>query len=365
MRILHVQRVTGLGGSERHLLDLLPALRSQGLDASMLALCADEADRFLSPLQEAGVPLRTMTAGRHADPRTSWGILRTLRELRPDVVHAHLIDATVHALPAARLVGAHRVVTVHSVDPSFEHAPSRQAAAAAGRLAERTIAISRFVADHQVEMGLARPERITVIPYGIDTTWWADGSTRTGARHPGDDAVVVGIASRVVEGKGHELLLSAFARAIGEVPHLRLRVAGDGPLLSEVRREASTLPSGSVSIEGFVADVRAFLGACDLVVVPTQPTLGEGFGLAALEAMATGAALVASDVAALPEVVGDAGVLVVPGSVQAMADALVSLAVDPDRMRRLGEAGARRAADRFSLDRMIGSTIDVYRSVAT
>src|SRR4051794_18557022 len=110
MKVLHVQRVSGLGGSERHLLDLLPALRERDVDASMLILAMDGADRFERPLRAAGVPVRSVPAGPHADPRTAVRILRVARELRPDIAHVHLIDATVHGLPAARLAGARGVV---------------------------------------------------------------------------------------------------------------------------------------------------------------------------------------------------------------------------------------------------------------
>ncbi len=340
MRVLHVQRVAGLGGSERHLLDLLPALRERDIDATMLVLEAEGAERFTEPMRAAGVPVRTAPAGGHAHPRTAWWILRAIRELRPDIVHVHLIDATVHGLPVARLGGAPGVVTVHSVDPSFERAPSRQAAMVAGRLAARTIAISQAVADHQVRLGLGRRETTRVIPYGIEASWWqkpTDTAATRSSMGAGDDEILAGVASRLAVGKGHDVLLAAFAQALVEVPQLRLAIAGDGPLMSEVLREAGALPAGTVHVAGFVRDVRAFLQACDVIVVPTQPELGEGFGLAALEAMAAGTPVVATDVPALPEVIGEAGLLGGTGIRLA-----VGRGTDPARARRRAPASDRR-----------------------
>jgi glycosyltransferase involved in cell wall biosynthesis len=259
-------------------------------------------------------------------------------------------------------------VSVHGVNPSFERAPSRQAAMVAGRLADRTIAISRFVADHQIRLGLAGAGTTTVIPYGIDVTWWEQPTpvaTRRASFGFDADDVVVGIASRLIPGKGHDVLLAAMARAIPRAPQLRLAVAGDGPLLDDVRRAAATLPAGGGHLGGFEEDMRGFLQACDVVVFPTLPELGEGFGLAALEAMATGRPVVASEVAALPEVVGDTGVLVPPGSATALADALVALAGEPARRRELGETGRLRAREAFPFHRMVEATIDVYRQVAS
>ena len=87
----------------------------------------------------------------------------------------------------------------------------------------------------------------------------------------------------------------------GEAPHLRLLIAGDGPLRAELERRAGAL--GDVRFLGFVADVGAFMNACDIVAFPTQPELSEGFGLAALEAMAAARPVIATAVGSLPEVV--------------------------------------------------------------
>jgi glycosyltransferase involved in cell wall biosynthesis len=98
------------------------------------------------------------------------------------------------------------------------------------------------------------------------------------------------------------------------------------------------------------------------VAFPTQPILGEGFGLAALEAMAAGRPVVATRVASLPEVVadGETGLLVPPGDPEGLADAFARLAADEGLRARLGAAAARRAADCFSLDAMVEATLAVY-----
>src|SRR4029077_2868720 len=102
-----------------------------------------------------------------------------------------------------------------------------------------------------------------------------------------DDDVAVGIASRVIAGKGHDVLLDAFASLAPQLPQLRLLVAGKGPLQEPLARRADELGGADrVRLPGFVADVRGFMHACDVIVFPTLPELSEGFGLAALEAMA-------------------------------------------------------------------------------
>ena len=136
-----------------------------------------------------------------------------------------------------------------------------------------------------------------------------------------DSSVVVGIAARLIEGKGHETLIRSVGRVLSEdaVPMVLL-VAGEGPERDPLEALAARYcPPGSVRFLGFVKQVETFLAACDIVAFPTDGH-GEGFGLTALEAMATGRPVVATRFASLPEVVEDGatGVLVPPRSVEAM-----------------------------------------------
>jgi glycosyltransferase involved in cell wall biosynthesis len=111
--------------------------------------------------------------------------------------------------------------------------------------------------------------------------------------------------------------------------------------------------------------VRRFLNACDILAFPTQPEFGEGFGLAALEAMAASCPVIATNVASLPEVVGEegAGILVEPGSVDQLATALVTLAEDAELRSAMGKRGHERARARFSLEAMVNGTLAAYEEM--
>jgi glycosyltransferase involved in cell wall biosynthesis len=178
---------------------------------------------------------------------------------------------------------------------------------------------------------------------------------------PGDFAL--GIASRLVAGKGHDVLIPAFARASAELGTIKLLVAGDGPERGRLERMADRCCApGTVRFVGFVSDIGPFMQACDALAFPTLAELSEGFGLAALEAMAAGRPVIASAVGSLPEVVDDGvtGVLVPPSSVDALGTAIVGLARDPVLRERLGANGATRARKDFPLEKMVRATIDVY-----
>jgi glycosyltransferase involved in cell wall biosynthesis len=110
--------------------------------------------------------------------------------------------------------------------------------------------------------------------------------------------------------------------------------------------------------------MRGFMAACDCLLFLTDPRLGEGFGLAALEAMAAGLPVVATRVASLPEIVGpDAGVLVPPGSAEAVAAALRQLASDTEMRGAMGRLATARATECFDLASMVERTANVYREV--
>jgi glycosyltransferase involved in cell wall biosynthesis len=335
----------------------------------MVVLTAPGSAAFTAALSAAGVPVTEIPAGPDLNPVLVARLAAVLRRERPALVHTHLIHADVHGQTAARLVGVPGVSTVHGAHLFYRRQPWRSAATVAGLLARRTIAISHHVANTLAEARVVPTERLRVIPYGIDPAPWRQAlalrdETRRRLGLDGD-ALAVGVASRLIRHKGHAELLRAVAIAIGRGAPLRLLVAGDGPLRAELERLACDLGIVEhVSFLGFVDDVADFMAACDVVAFPTQPALGEGFGLAALEAMAVGRPVVATRVASLPEVVadGETGLLVPPGDPAALAEALFRLAADAELRARLGAAAARRA-ERFSLNVMVEATIGLYDEV--
>ena len=147
---------------------------------------------------------------------------------------------------------------------------------------------------------------------------------------------------------------------------MRLLIAGDGPERSRLEALAARCCSaGAIQFLGFVEQIRGFLAACDALVFPTLPELSEGFGLAALEAMAASRPVIATDVGSLPEVVedGTTGIVVPAGPCKGWrAPSRRSRPTVPCR-ERLGNAGAARAGSAFPLDRMVSDTIDVYEEV--
>lgn len=163
--------------------------------------------------------------------------------------------------------------------------------------------------------------------------------------------------------KGLEYLLLAMKRILEREPRARLAVVGGGPRRRALEELAKGLGiSGSVSFEGFVPEerLRLLYGSADIFVFPS---LMEGFGMVLAEAMACGLPIVACRASAIPEVVGEAGVLVEPRSPGAIAEAVLMLIKDEELRARLGREAGRRARERFTWDRVAERVIRVYERV--
>ena len=331
----------------------------------MCVLNSGEGMRFVDELRRIGIDVTVHSAGPDFNPALVIALRAEARDYRPDIVHTHLVHADTHALPVARSLGVATVSSMHATPAFYRRAPLRQVGWATGRLAQRRIAISEHVARFIREIGLAPENQLRVVHYGID----ADAVVGVAPRDLraqlalDDDDIVVGIASRLIPAKGHDLLFTAFASAAQRDSRLKLLVAGDGPERGSLETlAAKSCPPESVHFLGFVDDVGSFMHAFDILAFPTQPEFGEGFGLAVLEAMAARKPVVATAVASLPEVVDDGvtGILVDPSSPVALESALLRIAADPELRDRMGAAGARRARDVFSLESMVDGTLAVY-----
>jgi glycosyltransferase involved in cell wall biosynthesis len=338
VKVLHVHRIGGIGGSERHLLTLLPALAERGVDISFLGL--DDTSRAPDPFYDAlTVPHERLPAPRDVDPALASRVRRATR--RADLVHTHLVHADVYgALGARRLVS-----TKHNDDP-FRAGAFRFVERALARRASRVIAITHALARFQIErVGLPR-NKVEVIHYGLDDLPPAWGMNPPDPVPP--SARVLLCVCRLEPQKGVDVAI----RALTEIPDAWLVVLGDGPQRAELER----LANERVYMPGRVPDVAAWLGRADVLVHPVR---WEGFGLAVLEAMLAGVPVVASDVSSLPELVGDAGVLVPPNDPLALAAAVSRVLADPSGY---GDRGLVRARTAFSVATMADRTLAVYEA---
>lgn len=363
MRVVHIAKVSGIAGSERQLLTLLPGLRVRGLDVRMLVLEGRAtAAPFCDRLRETGIAVERIPIHGDIDFGLTARIGRALRRLAPQVVHTHLLHADLYGLRAAAAAGVPAVVSSrHNTDRFRRRMWVRLLNARSMRHAHRIIAISHAVADFLVRVERCDPTRVVTIPYGFVMPRLS--GERTPVRNrlgylPSDR--VVAVIARLTAQKGVDVLIDAFARVRQSHPPARLLIVGDGPDRARLEQLASDVRlDGTVQFAGWIDESFRVLPGCDVVVVPSR---WEGFCLAAVEGMASGRPVVASNVDALREVIvdGETGLLVPPDDPAALARAIVSVLDDPDRAAALGAGGRARAERAFPVDRMIESTADVY-----
>jgi glycosyltransferase involved in cell wall biosynthesis len=355
--VLHLQKVAGISGSEAHLLSLLPRLKERGWDIRFLMLHEHEpgAWDFARELTARGIPLDAIPLAADVDPVAFFRIVGYLGRRRPTILHTHLVHADVYGQLTGAFTGVPvRVSTKHGFNEFRENRGFALGDRAIASLAHAHIAISRGLARYLEEVEGFDGESFEIVHYGIEP----DGMPRP-FRAAEPRLLCVG---RLIPIKGHIVLLRAFAEARRRVPGLQLDIAGRGPLEPALRALAKELElEEAVRFLGHVAPIQRAIEEAAVVVVPS---LGEGFGMVALEAMERSRAVIAAAIGGLGELVEDGvtGLLVPPGDADALADAIVRLAGDLDGAARMGEAGRRRALDHFLQERCTDRTELLYRA---
>src|SRR6476469_5360999 len=354
--VLHLQKVAGISGSEAHLLSLLPRLRERGWDVRMLMLHENEpgAWDFARALRARGVPLDAIPLRADFDPIAFVRMTAYLMRARPAILHTHLVHADAYGLLAGTVAGVPlRFSTKHGFN-EFREAPYFGLADRAfGSLAHVHIAISRGLARYLEEVEGFDDESFEIVHYGIDPDGepgpYADGVPRL---------LCVG---RLIPIKGHLVLLRAFAEARKELPGLELEIAGQGPLEPALKALVPELGiADAVRFLGQVSPIQAAIERAAIVVVPS---MGEGFGMVALEAMERSRPVIAAEIGGLGELVEDGvtGYLVPAGEAEPLADAIVRLASDLPHAAQMGAAGRRRALEQFLQERCTDRTELLYR----
>lgn len=309
-----------------------------------------------APEERSRIALVGLVCGMSHDPRTGLALRHWVARNGVDVVHLHTARALTLAAYLPR--GPVRVLTRR-----MDYPPRGNGAYVRwlyGSL-DAVIAISAAARDALVSRGIAA-ERIALVPSGVELERFAGLDRGAARRGLGISAVdrVVAIVGSLHRRKGHEVLLRALAQLFGERGSVPLVLAaGDGPereALASLASELGVAPR--VRWLGRCEDVRPVLAAADVVA---SPSLAEGLGVATIEALAAGRAVVASAVGGLRELVrdGEEGLLVPAADPAALATALARLLDDADLRDRLGRAARVRAAE-FSTAAMARGTEAVY-----
>lgn len=285
-------------------------------------------------------------------PRLCRGFSRILEETAPDLVHTRLSTAASIAGYWGRRQGVPVASTVDKFPKTRYYEKS-----------DLLLACSGAVARH-MEGGGIPCEKLKVVPNGIDTAFYAPcpETRETFRRQTGveQETKVVLAAGRLVDWKGFDVLLEAFALAKPE--NAVLWIVGEGPEKTRLEKTIDGLSlRGSVIMHPFASDLRPFFWASDLFVLPSKTA--EPFGLVLLEAMASGLPVIATDAGGPREIVEkEAGWLVRPGDPVSLAESLLEALGDGEILAAAGRAAVDRSRA-FDVAEVARRTRSIYLSL--
>ena len=367
-RILYVHGVEAIGGAERDLIALLKTLNRQKWEPHV---GCPGTGPFRDQLQAIAVPTHALSLPPWRKVRSFFQRRSAVRRLEalvnqldPAMIHVNDIWWVPHTVRAVARCVSKSVPIVAHVRQEIESAKVRRYEL---DRVEAVIAISRQIEQSLIAGGVSA-SKVRTVYSGIDLSkrqlTHDDQTIRQMIGIP-NEAVLLGTVANLFPRKGYEVMLRALPSIIRTIPTAHYVVVGsdDSGYADRLKQLAQKLKiADHVHIVGFQDPVQPFLASLDLYV---HPALMEGFGIAVVEAMAMGKAVVATTTGGLPEVVaqGETGLLVPPGDVESLAATVVSLLENRVRREQMGRSGSARAHEHFSLDLSVAQVERLYGEV--
>jgi glycosyltransferase involved in cell wall biosynthesis len=385
VRLLVLLPSRARGGAEDYALTVARGALAAGWDThAALPFCAGTAT-VQQEFTDTGIPLHALDldeedlGGREYGLRNTrrhlhnaWRTMRVLRAVRPDVLHVVLPWPTFcygsQAVLAALRYGA--VITFQLVPEGMSiSSGQRRAYALFRRRGQKWVAISDFSRRLILEMFGAERSEIALIPNGVRLGGDAEpGESRDDVRASvrrelglAPSTRIALTVARLVEQKGHSVLVPAINSVVRAHPEVRFVWVGDGDQLPLLKAAVGTAGAADhVIMTGMRRDVPRLMAASDLFVFPTRY---EGLPFTVLEAMAAGLPIVASDAASIPEIIqpGRHGVLFPSGDSRALEAALLESLQNPERSSQMA-ACARERVREFSEEQMVRGTLALLES---
>ena len=365
-RILYIHGIDRIGGAERDLLAILNSLNRSDWEPHVACPSRGPLHEILG---KAGVSLHSLELSpwrKWFSPFVRWvGVhkLRTfLKQLQPVLIHVNDIWWVPHTVRAVSHTSLSRIPIVAHVRQEIEPEKVRRY-----RLdqVDAVVSISKQVEQALIAGGVS-PRVVRTIYSGIDQSRSEDRDGEHKAiRHKlglSEEVMLLGTVANLFPRKGYDVMLRALPSILKAEPTTHYVIIGTGD--GEYEQTLHTLSEElgirqRVHFVGFRDPVRPFLDALDLYVHPARM---EGFGIAVVEAMAAGKAVVATNTGGLPEVVehGRTGLLVASDDPEALSIAVVSLLRETIRREEMGKCGAKLARERFDLKSSVAAIEQVY-----
>jgi glycosyltransferase involved in cell wall biosynthesis len=356
------------GGSERQAMQLLTQLHASGQCRVHLA-CLQNRGSLRAEADQLGIgDIHEYALNSFYDlnfAKQLRRLVRFIKENEIDVVHTHCFYTNIFGMTGAFLAGVRARVTSKGETDGFRSPMQKRVERTSFRLSHRVIANCLVVQNQLIREGVS-PAKIIQHYNGLDLERL---KVRSGLRReealaafglPSGRRYMSIVANLRNPVKDHPMFLRAAARVRAAIPDVGFAIAGEGELMEGLRELAGQL--------GIEEDVF-FLGRCDNVAdllfasdIGVLSSKAEGFANAILEYMAAGLPVVATDVGGAREAIaeGETGYTVASGNDELMAARIIELLNEPKRARAMGERGKLIAAEKFSCDRHLKNTLELY-----
>lgn len=348
MKVLHVIGSVGVGGAEKHVLDLCLQQRALGLDVHVALPAAGELSTAFT---RHDVSHTIIHAGGRWHPWALWSLRNAIKYTQADVIHAHMLKSAAMVGRVARHIPW--VATAHNMVKHI--APFTHS--------QHVICVSEMVLASLCKQGYPR-QQCSVIHNAVALHDF--GVTQRDVMRRAmswQDDLVVSCVARLVPAKGQIYAIQALPELVKVIPNIKLVLIGEGSDRGELTEFARELGvSAHIEMLGARADVSDLLAATDIYL---QPSIKEGFCISFLEAMATGLACIGTKTGAIPNMLNDNnGILIPPADIGAIINAILHLAQNQPLRDQYAHAAKTTANTKFSPEKQAKDTLAVYQGIA-
>ena len=374
MKILHIIYSSGIYGAEKHLLDLLPALKKYDINCDLVFICPEHNalsfELYFGELNKRGIRTTLFTVKSKAYfLSTARKIYKYLQVNSIHIIHSHLFNADFIAVLIKKFFFKKLVIlsTKHGYEENYlvqyglgnrkirynlYYFISQQI----NKRIDHKLTISNALADMYLHLKLSKSKMkyihhgITPKAFNLEKGDWVEGAPK------------IMIVGRLSEMKGHEYLIKALPRIIEEFPDLQLIVLGEGELKDKLKVQSKSLKVDKhINFVGF-ASPESYIPQCQLMVLPS---LFEPFGLVYIESFASKIPVVAFNTQAANEIIEDnkTGVLVKEISADQLAEKIIYLLQSPDLRNTIIDNSYKKYITYFNVERMAKETAEWYGSI--
>lgn len=365
-KVIHIIGTMDIGGAENLLINLLAEFDLRAYDVEVYYLVGKGS--LVHKLSALGVPCYPLNTNGERDFLQISKLVSLFKQKKPHIVHTHVHAANYWIALACKIAGVPILIeTIHD-----QHRHSRiklpfiyVCEKVNSRLASHVVAVSEGVRRYIIDQFSVDEQKTVTIYNGVSTKHLNDAPpySRLEFGIKETDFVIGCVANLIPKKKGYEYLIPAFAGVKEEIPNAKLLIVGEGPLREEIIQKSQKLKiTNDVLLLGQRNDVFRILPLMDIFVLAS---LYEGTPMAVIEAMLFKKPIVATNVGGIPELIKDrsTGLLVAPGRLTFLKDAILVLCHDRKLAQTLGRRAYEHARENFLMERIAAQVHTLYQNL--